>query len=401
MLEPIVEFAADAAAGRHTGAHTGVVAGGDTRAVAAIRAATVAWIRLSLCPGLTPRLLHDVLRAFGSPEAVLDASPSSLAPLLPAPVIASLRETADDEVKATLDWSTGPGNHLLTWDDARYPRALLQLTDPPPVLFCKGDPAHLNTPALAIVGSRNASPGGLQTAGEFAEAFASAGLTVVSGLALGIDAAAHRGALKATGPGTAATVAVIGTGIDRVYPPRNRDLAHAIAEAGAIVSEFPLGTPPLTHNFPRRNRLISGLSRGVLVVEAALGSGSLITARFAGEQGKDVFAIPGSIHSPFSKGCHRLIKQGAKLVDTAHDVLDELGLSGSADTGSGASRHGAGALSADEQALLDALGYDPVTTDDAALRTGWPIDKLMSVLLHLELAGSVRTMPGGRLQRVS
>lgn len=282
-------------------------------------------------------------------------------------------------------------------------------------MFCKGDPALLNARSVAIVGSRNASPAGLQIAEEFAEAFVGAGVNVISGLALGIDAAAHRGALRpaATGGATgasgaagasgASTIAIIGTGIDRVYPPRNRDLAHQIGAQGAIVSEFGLETPPLAANFPRRNRLISGLSQGVLVVEAALGSGSLITARMAAEQGREVFAIPGSIHSPFSKGCHKLIKEGAKLVETAADVLEELkwpaGVSVPSGSGS-ARRDAAAAVGAGDQLLLDALGYDPLSPDEISTRLGWPIDRVLTSLLQLELGGSLKQSPGGKVQRV-
>ena len=222
---------------------------------------------------------------------------------------------------ATSRWLDDPSHHVVAWDDAHYPRALLDIGHAPPVLFFIGRREILNRPAFAIVGSRNATPQGKANAREFAQALASAGLTIVSGLALGIDAAAHEGALTTE----ASTLAVVGTGPDRVYPARNRDLARRIADAGGIVSEFLPGTPPRKENFPRRNRLISGLARGVLVVEATLSSGSLITARWAGEQGREVFAIPGSIHSPFAKGCHKLIREGAKLVETAQDVLDELG----------------------------------------------------------------------------
>ena len=370
------------------------------------------WIRLAQCDALKPRMLHALLSELRSPEVILDASASTLSRIVPAEVAQAIRSsrsaTGEQGIDATIEWASTAGNLLLTWDDERYPKALLELTDPPPMLFCRGEPARLNEPALAMVGSRNASPGGLQTAEEFAEAFASSGVNVVSGLALGIDGAAHRGALKAAGP--ASTIAVIGTGIDRVYPARNRDLAHQIAGRGIIVSEFALGTPPLAYNFPRRNRLISGLARGVLVVEAALNSGSLITARFAAEQGKDVFAIPGSIHSPFSKGCHRLIKDGAKLVETAADVLEELGLAAAVSARSrGKTRSDAvggrlaplGEPGEDDRQLLDALGYDPVSADEAVSRTGWSIERVLSTLLHLELGGSVARLPGDRVQRVS
>ena len=221
-----------------------------------------------------------------------------------------------------MKWIDQPGNDLLTLADARYPAALLQIADPPLLLYVRGRVELLSHPALAIVGSRSATPAGTRDALAFAETLSNAGLTIVSGLALGIDTAAHRGGLA----GASSSIGVVGTGLDRVYPARNRHLAHQLAEDGVLVSEFPLGTPPFPSNFPRRNRVISGLCRGCLVVEAALRSGSLITARQSLEQGREVFAMPGSIHSSLSKGCHWLIKQGAKLVETAQDVLEELGL---------------------------------------------------------------------------
>ena len=298
-------------------------------------------------------------------------------------------------------WATAAGNRLLAWDDPDYPRAFLELTDPPIVLFCKGNASLLNAPSLAMVGSRNASPAGLRTAEAFAESFAASGLNVVSGLALGIDAAAHRGALLGGDNSVASTIAIVGTGIDRVYPPRNRDLAHQIAQRGAIISEFALETPPLKNNFPRRNRLISGISEGVLVVEAAIGSGSLITARCAAEQGKEVFAIPGSIHSPFSKGCHRLIKDGAKLVESAQDVREELKYPEPVRVRSTTRSAAASTADAEERKLLDALGYDPVSPDEVCASTGWPIDRVLRSLLQLELSGSVIQSAGGKVQRVS
>ena len=227
----------------------------------------------------------------------------------------------EDKLVSALAWLAEPDNRLLTLADNEYPKTLLEISDPPPLLYVKGDISRLNQPCIAVVGSQNATPQGLNTAEAFSHALADAGWCVVSGMALGIDGAAHRGALV----GSASTIAVVGTGLDIVYPARHRELAHEIAQKGAMISEFPLGTAPISSNFPRRNRIISGLTRGVLVVEANRHSGSLITARLAGEQGREVFAIPGSIHSPLSKGCHLLIKQGAKLVDSIHDILEELG----------------------------------------------------------------------------
>ena len=299
-----------------------------------------------------------------------------------------------------------------TLGDAAYPVSLLHIEDPPLLLYLMGQLA-LPAPApaaIAIVGSRNPTPQGESNARQFAHAFAQAGLTVISGLALGIDGAAHAGALEgaeASGhqDGQWATIAVVGTGLDRVYPGKHRDLAHRIARHGLLISEYPLGTPPLSANFPKRNRIISGLSLGTLVVEAALKSGSLITARLASEQGKDIFAIPGSIHAAQSRGCHALIKQGAKLVESPEDVLEELRpqTEGAAETpfsiaendlstlGNGQLHH--------ESALLEALGFDPVGLDALLARTGLDTARLQAALLELELDGAVARLPGGLFQR--
>ncbi len=286
------------------------------------------------------------------------------------------------------DWLAQPGNSLLTLADEDYPRSLLEIADPPAVLYCKGRRALLGQACLGIVGSRNATPQGLRDAEAFAHALSDAGLTIVSGLALGIDAAAHRGGLAGLG----SSIAVVGTGLDRVYPARNKALAHHLAEDGLIVSEFPLGTPPLPNHFPRRNRLISGLSRGVLVVEAAPDSGSLITARVATEQGRDVFAIPGSIHSPLARGCHTLIKQGAKLVESAADILDELAWQ------QRLAPPELPEILADP--LLGAFDGAPTTLDTLAQRSGLTLDALSAKLLTLELEGRIAALPGGRYQRI-
>jgi DNA processing protein len=289
---------------------------------------------------------------------------------------------------ATQAWLAQPGNSLMTLADTDYPKTLLEIADPPAVLYCKGERALLSRPALGIVGSRNATPQGVRDAEAFAQALSDAGLTIVSGLALGIDAAAHRGGLA----GAASSVAIIGTGLDRIYPARNKALAHQLAENGLIVSEFALGTPPLPGHFPRRNRLISGLSRGVLVVEAAPDSGSLITARVATEQGREVFAIPGSIHSPLARGCHALIKQGAKLVESAADILDELAWQ---------QRLAPPALPENQpDPVLDALDGAPTTLDALAQRTGLTLDALSAKLLTLELDGLIASLPGGRYQKI-
>jgi DNA processing protein len=295
-------------------------------------------------------------------------------------------------VRRALEWLAAPENHLITLGDAYYPQLLLQISDPPPLLYVKGRRELLNRPALAIVGSRNATAQGIANAEDFARALSDAGITIVSGLALGIDAAAHRGGLA----GAAGSIAVVGTGIDVVYPARNRDLAHQLAVQGALVSEFSLGTPALSGNFPRRNRLISGLARGCLIVEAALRSGSLITARYALEQGREVFAIPGSIHSPLSKGCHLLIKQGAKLVESSNDILEELGAAVRVESAT----PGKADASPEHVELLAALGFDPLDLDTLCERSGLTPETASAMLLTLELEGTVSRLPGGRFQRV-
>ena len=360
-----------------------------------IDARVEAWASLQLIPGLSSRALVALLKAFGGPAEVLAASRASLKPLVGAELASAIAQgAAPDELSRSLAWLAEPGHALLAWDDAAYPSALLTIGDPPPVLHYAGKLELLNRPSLAIVGSRNATPQGRENAQAFAAALSAAGLTIVSGLAQGIDAAAHRGGLAGAGN----SVAVVGTGIDRIYPAANKALAHRLAEEGGLLSQFTLGTPPLPGNFPRRNRVISGLVRGVLVVEATPNSGSLITARFAAEQGREVFAIPGSIHSPFSKGCHRLIKEGAKLVETAQDVLEELGLApaGASPTLKGS----APAADGDAARVLAALGHDPVDVDQLAERTGLDASAIAVALVELELAGQVAPLPGGAFQRV-
>jgi DNA processing protein len=367
---------------------------------------SLAWATLAH-KALPQRALVTLLREFGDPAAILDASATELGRHVPAHVAAAaLAPAADDSLAATRQWLDEATHHVVAWDDADYPRALLDIGHAPPVIFYIGARELLNRPALAIVGSRHATPQGRASARDFAQAFAAAGLTVVSGLALGIDAAAHEGALMAVG----STIAVIGTGPDRVYPARNRELARRIAGRGGILSEFIPGTPPRKENFPRRNRLISGLSRGVLVVEATLSSGSLITARWAGEQGREVFAIPGSIHSPFAKGCHKLIREGAKLVETAQDVLDELrvpGAAAAAARGIDAPAAGIGAPARDGDApdggdapLLTMMGHDAVSIDVLVERTGASVEAVAAGLIRLELDDRVFALPGGLWQRL-
>jgi DNA processing protein len=356
-----------------------------------------AWARLQVT-GLAPRPMVDLLRAFGTPEAVLAAKPAQRRKVVPAAVARVLDMGPDPQrLAATLEWLALTGNELIGLDDVDYPRALLEIGDPPPVFYCIGRRDLLSRPALAIVGSRNATPQGSADAEAFAWALSAAGLTIVSGLALGIDAAAHRGGLRGAG----SSIAVVATGPDRVWPASNRALAQDLAAHGLIISEFAPGTPPLPQNFPRRNRLVSGLARGILVVEATIASGSLITARLAGEQGREVFALPGSIHSPFSKGCHKLLREGAKLVETAQDVLEELKF-GEASTvvrGNAQARPDDDELTADERSVVAALGFAPAGVDSIAARTTLAAETIAAALLSLELAGRVAPLPGGLWQR--
>ncbi len=365
------------------------------------------WLRLALAPGVGNTSLIRLLTAFGSPEAVLASGRAALMQHVSAAQCDALRAPPDAAaLDATLAWLDQPGNSLMTLADPDYPHTLLEIADPPVLLYCKGRRTLLNQPGLGIVGSRNATPQGVRDAEAFAQALSDAGLTIVSGLALGIDAAAHRGGLAGAG----SSVAVIGTGLDRIYPARNKVLAHQLAEDGLIVSEFALGTPPLPGHFPRRNRLISGLARGVLVVEAAPDSGSLITARVATEQGREVFAIPGSIHSPLARGCHALIKQGAKLVESAADILDELAWlrldrpqgESLAACPSRVQQRLAPPLSAEIRSdpVLDALDGAPLPLDTLAQRTGLTLEALSAKLLTLELDGHIASLPGGRYQKL-
>jgi DNA processing protein len=360
-----------------------------------------AWLRLERTPGVGPRTAAALITAFGSPEAVFAADLAAVQVHVgPAVARALAQPPAADFARlldATLRWQDTPGHAVLALGMPGYPALLAEIPDPPVLLYIKGDVHRLGATALAVVGSRNASLQGRTNAGAFAEALSAAGVCIVSGLALGIDAAAHEGALR--GPG--GTVAVVGTGPDLVYPARHRALAACIAEGGCVVSEYPVGTPPLPGNFPKRNRIISGLAAGVLVVEAAVQSGSLITARQAAEQGRDVFAIPGSIHAALSKGCHILIREGAKLVDTAQDILDALAVSPLAAM---ACRDGQMPLA--EQVpdgcapLLAALGHDPVEPDMLLGALDTTPAMLSGNLLLLELAGLAERLPDGRVQRV-
>ncbi len=351
-----------------------------------------AWLRLTLTPGLGGAALRELLGRYGLPERVLGAPRAELARHAPGAAIDALdSEAIARQVEHVLAWVEHPGNAVVALGDANYPRLLLETADPPALLYCRGRLELLNRRSLAVVGSRNATAQGTRDAERFARAFSEAGLTIVSGLAQGADAAAHRGGLAGAG----STVAVLGTGVDRVYPLAHAALADQIAEHGLLVSEFALGTRALAHHFPRRNRLISGLAQGCLVIEAALGSGSLITARAAAEQGREVFALPGSIHSPLSKGCHALIKSGAKLVESAEDVLAELG---GLERAQPAPAAAAPALPAEP--LLAHMGFEPVDVDTLCARAGLSAQRVTAELLRLELAGRVATLPGGLYQRL-
>lgn len=352
------------------------------------------WLQLTLTPGLGASAVRDLLRAHGLPQHFLTAQRAQLARALAPAVLEALQsEAVMRAVEHARAWARAPRHAVVTLADATYPKLLLEIGDPPPLLYADGRLELLEQPALAVVGSRNATAQGSRNAQTFGKAFSDAGLTIVSGLALGIDAAAHRGGLAGRG----STIAVLGTGIDVRYPPANAALAAEIAQHGLLVSEFPLGTPAAAQNFPRRNRLISGLARGCLVIEAALGSGSLITARAAADQGREVFAVPGSIHSPLAKGCHALIKQGAKLVESAEDVMSELGV---ALAGTARVPVSAQAPAADETALLAHMGFEPVNVDTLCGRSGLTAEQICAELLQLELAGRVAPLPGGLYQRL-
>lgn len=358
-----------------------------------------AWLRLMYSKGVGDMTAQSLLTHFGLPQHILNTSHSSLARATSQAVAEAILAPDDDGFKEllaqTLAWRGEAGNHIITLSCPDYPPALLNIADPPTILYAKGRLDLLHSSLnLAIVGSRNASVQGVSNAEVFARDLAAGGMTIVSGLALGIDAAAHRGALDAK-HSTASTIAIIGTGCDIIYPARNRDLAHRIAAHGLILSEFPLGTKALPNHFPRRNRIISGLSQGVLVIEAALQSGSLITARQAAEQNREVFAIPGSIHSPLARGCHALIRQGAKLVESAQDILEELHIPAAPIVKPAVDENNSDTA----QTILDALGFDPCNLDDLAARTELSIADLSSELMLLELAGQVEKRAGNVYSR--
>lgn len=371
-----------------------------------------AWLRLMATEGVGTQTARDLLTHFGLPEEIFNAGfsalqkriPEKIARVLSAPIAPDIQT----HIEQTLAWAAQENNHVITLADTSYPQALLRIADPPILLYAKGNSALLNKPAIAIVGSRNASAQGMLNADRFAQNLSDAGLTVVSGLALGIDTGAHTGALQSAKAANTATnigssIAVVGTGLDIVYPAANRALAHQLADVGCIISEYPLGTPAIAHNFPRRNRIISGLSLGVLVVEAAAQSGSLITARSALEQGREVFAIPGSIHSPLAKGCHQLIRQGAKLVESAQDILEELRLDNPLiqTSSDNAMPIAASNLSDPKlQSLLENMGHDALSVDQLVARSGLPVASVQAALLHLEMQGHIECLAGGQVRRL-
>jgi DNA processing protein len=352
-----------------------------------------AWLRLLRTPGVSRAGARRLLAACGSPQAVFEAERATWRELVGEAGTVALAKEPDDHdalCAATRAWlDADAARHVVTLGDAAYPPLLLEAADPPLLLYAHGRIELLRAPSIAVVGSRNPTAQGRDNALAFAKHLSQAGLTVVSGLALGIDGAAHEGALD--GPGS--TIAVMGTGADRIYPARHRALAHRIAVQGLLLTEFGIGMPPLAENFPQRNRIIAGLARGTLVVEAALPSGSLSTARAAAEAGREVFAIPGSIHAPQSRGCHALIKQGAKLVESAEDITSELRW------GTAAARPANAPTTVPDTPLLQALGHDPATLDALGARTGMGAADLNSQLLELELEGRVARLPGGLFQR--
>ncbi len=358
-----------------------------------------AWLRLLETPQVGRESARRLLSTFGSPEAAIAASTRSRRDVIgdsAATALSTAPSGLDALVSATLTWledTSTAHRSVVTLGDPSYPAPLLDTADPPLLLYAQGRVELLQADAIAIVGSRNPTPQGEQNARAFAKNLGDAGWVVVSGLALGIDGAAHEGALVAG----AGTIAVVGTGLDRVYPKQHLDLAHRIAQDGLMLSEYALGTPPLAAHFPLRNRLIAGLTRGTLVVEAALQSGSLITARLATEAGREVFAIPGSIHAPQSRGCHALIRQGAKLVESAEDVLEEL-----QPLASGRRQPAAEpAESSASDAVLDAMGFEMVSLDALVARTGWPAQEINIRLLDLELSGRIARLPGQLFQRIA
>lgn len=361
------------------------------------------WLALWRVPGIGPAAFQTLIQCFGSPGKALRASRKSLMQTgLPERCVQGVLNPDLEGVHCDLQWLQQPNHHILTIDQLNYPTLLREINHPPPLLYVHGDPSHLIEPQLAMVGSRNPTAGGRQTARSFAQNLSARGITITSGLALGIDGISHLGALDQGG----ISIAVAANGLDKVYPAKHRSLAHRIVNQGAIISEFPLGTAPKAKHFPRRNRIISGLCVGTLVVEAATRSGSLITAQFAAEQGREVFAIPGSIHNPMARGCHKLITQGAKLVETANDILEELSRlinisSATSESGQSKTNLAKHELDEDYGRLLESMGYDPTPIDVIIERSGLTVEEVSSMLLILELKGHVGCGSGGLYTRLS
>jgi DNA processing protein len=362
-----------------------------------------AWMALSRAPGIDVPILCAAFERLGGIAGFIESSDEARHSAgVPSAAREYLKSAAGAPSGVERDWVENPHHHVVAFTDRRYPYSLRALERRPIVLYVAGDAEVLNDPQLAIVGSRNPTPTGRDTAFDFAEALAARGLAITSGLAEGIDSAAHRGALTAQG----VTLAVLGNGIDSIYPRSNQSLSEEIRCRGALVSEFPLGTPPRRGNFPQRNRIIAALSLGTLVVEAALRSGSLLTARLAGVQNRELFAVPGSIHNPLSRGCHELIRQGAKLTETAADILSELNFSAfferarSVSGGPDPAAEFAPGMDKEHKILLDALGFDPADLDMLVVRTGFKAEAVSSMMLILELEGHVQAAPGGRYSRV-
>jgi DNA processing protein len=350
------------------------------------------WLALNRLYNLSPSDIEKICRSIDNAENLLRSSRNSLLRNgFSEKLIEQIQEIDWDDVEEEIKWAEHPQHHIITLIDENYPKLLQEISDPPLVLFVKGDPELLQQPQLAMVGSRNPTPLGRETAFHFADFLAQSGLVITSGLALGIDGASHQGALK-----TGKTIAVLGTGLGQIYPLRHQKLAEQVAQSGAIISEFPLHTAPESKNFPRRNRLISGLSLGVLVIEAALRSGSLITARLAGTQGREIFAIPGSTHNPLAKGCHKLIKDGAKLVETAEDILSELQIPKTFKNKT--TKTTKPKLDPEYKKLLSCIGHEPTAIDTLISRTNFSAQNISSMLLIMELEGHVKSVAGGYIK---
>jgi DNA processing protein len=368
-----------------------------------------AWLRLTLTPGIGDETARKLLTAFGPPPVIFQQTPAALRQVTSSAKVDALLvepEELSALTQTTWEWLEQDRSHrqVVVLGDAFYPQALLHIDSPPLLLYMMGRIELPISPpsSISIVGSRNPTPQGTLNARQFGQVLREAGFTIVSGMALGVDGAAHEGALQTNSlvdPQRLATLAVVGTGLDRVYPKSHFQLAHRIAEQGLIISEYPLGTPALSPNFPRRNRLIAGLSCATLVVEATVKSGSLITARMAADQGKEVFAIPGSIHSAQSRGCHALIRQGAKLVESAQDILEELPASTLLPALIHSPKQAIDETTAND-GLLRVLGFDPVSLDALQARTGLPTPQLQARLMSLELEGAIARLPGGQFQRI-